>query len=80
MKINLFTLILVAVIAFELGWLTCGVMHDCPLPSVEYVQIELNKAGEDLVVDGVPGSKTVTAWAFRSTGWESQNERKLLKN
>ena len=54
------------------------------LPSVEYVQRELNKVinpalFEPLVVDGVAGTKTIQAWQFYSTEWEAENEKKMCE-
>ena len=43
------------------------------------IAVTLVKVGEELVVDGIPGSKTVEAWAFRSTGWEAMNQRRRTK-
>ena len=70
-------LLMIIAVIFSLGVVVQRNRHQCPRPSVEQVQTDLNEAGENLDVDGVAGKKTVEAWMFHSPGWEAENERNM---
>ena len=71
------------IVGYLIGFCCRIFPHQCPLPSVSYVQRELNKVispflFDQLEVDGVAGSKTCSAWMFYSTGWNAHNDRKQI--
>ena len=59
--------VVVMVFVFAVGYFL-GSQHECPYPSVEYVQSRLNEVGANLDIDGIAGKKTIKVWMFPQHG------------
>jgi hypothetical protein len=78
MKIKVTTIAVILFIVWVGGFWTAVLtnMHDCPPHTVQNVQRACNAEGANLVVDGVPGTKTIEAWVPLSQNW---TEREIAK-